>query len=679
MLFKSQEEYLSKLGDKPYMFAGCFAAGTDVWTPTGRKRIENLRNDSPIYSFDGSHLIASKVFNISKVANKPKPMIQFSYGEDTIRATYDHPFYDGERYYPLYQFVWRDMEASQRLQLQLLCEQYGEALDDTPSRGVSDSDTETWERPFWAPTDGDESKDSQSASGNRSNMDTQPHEPADSKSFELRPVGQQGRESGVGDAPTQQQTRLRERQTVKVARGSKESVAEDFYQRGAFSDMGYDLSENKYGNSRSIRRIAKDISECKEANTSKCEKLRVRLHSIQVLVAEPYYAITVEGDIKTYIVGDGLPVHNTGAGKTRMAMVRAKRAGFNKVIVITPATVRDTKQWEQEKEKVGIEFDEFQVEGYSFLQKFKHHDFTQYSDWFVIIDEAHKIKNSQSKQGQGAYRLCLLAGDYTFLSATPMSKWADAVNYAKITGLVKHKTEFYKRFVVEQQSYAHKGKDIVGYRDEETLTNWWNSIALRGRSEDFTELPRKQVIDVEIPVKRKGYVDMMKTRMRDGEPLDSAPKLNWALRAFAETAPEKIKWVVEKIEGLENCIVFVNTIAAMETLSEALTKAKIDHGVWYGAKKDKFEDQKVMLVQYMSGGTGLNLQKFNTTIFLSPCYSYTDYHQAMGRTWRTGATKRCVFYNLKAQNTIDGAIYSSLSAKKDFDTNLSSINFDDLV
>ena len=360
----------------------------------------------------------------------------------------------------------------------------------------------------------------------------------------------------------------------------------------------------------------------------------------------------------------------TGAGKTRMSMVRAKRAWFNKVLIITTATVRDTKQWEKERDEIGIYFDDFQVEGFSFIQKYGKIDFTKYSNYYVIIDEAHKIKNSQSQQGIGAFKLCAAAGAFCFLSATPMSKWADAVNYAKITGLVKHKTEFYRRFVIEQPSYSHKGKDIVGYRDTDTLTRWWNSIALRGRSEDFTELPRKQVIDVEIPVKRGGYIEMIKTRMRDGEPLDSAPKLNWALRAFAETAPEKIRWVVEKIEGLENCIVFVNTISAMETLSEALGKAKIDHGVWYGKKKDKFDDQKVMIVQTQSGGTGLNLQKFNATIFLSPTYSFTDYHQAMGRTWRTGQQKRCVFYQLRAQGTIDSAIYSALESKKDFDDKL---------
>lgn len=364
-----------------------------------------------------------------------------------------------------------------------------------------------------------------------------------------------------------------------------------------------------------------------------------------------------------------------GSGKTLMAIFRAHRTGAKKVIVICPASVRDTRVWEKDLEKSGLQFDQFEVYGFSFLQKFKTVDFTKYSDYYVIIDEAHKIKNSQSLQGMGAWKLCLLSQrGYSFLSGTPMSKWADAVNYAKITRLVAHKTEFYRRFVIEQKAYAHKGMDIVGYRNTDELIAWWNRIALRGRSEDFVELPEKQVLDIDIPVKRGEYISMMKNRMtKDGEILDSAPKLTWALRAYAETAPEKINWVVEKVEGLENCIVFVNTIAAIEALSTKLKHAGIKHGVWYGKKKDKFEDQNVMIVQYQSGGTGLNLQKFSTTIFLSPCYSFIDYTQAVGRTYRNGQPERCTFYHLKAFQTIDSSIYAALGDKRDFDDKLNGV------
>lgn len=367
-----------------------------------------------------------------------------------------------------------------------------------------------------------------------------------------------------------------------------------------------------------------------------------------------------------------------GTGKTLMTLFRAHRSGARKVLVICPASVRDTQVWELDLEKSGLKFDEFEVQGFSFLQKFKTLDFTKYSDHYVVIDEAHKVKNSQSLQGLGAWKLCSVARGYSFLSGTPMSKWADAVNYAKITGLVKHKTEFYKRFVVEQRSYAHKGMDIVGYRNTAELETWWYSIALRLRAAECVELPKKQIITVEIPVKRKEYVRMIKERIdADGEPLDSAPKLTWALRRYAETSPEKLAWVTEKVEGLPNALIFANTIGAIEGLSAKLKAAGIKHGVWYGARKDKFEDQDVMIVQYQSGGTGLNLQKFNTTIFLSPCYSFIDYTQAVGRTYRNGQAEKCTFYHLKAKNTIDSAIYAALSEKRDFDDKLTGMSQND--
>lgn len=364
-----------------------------------------------------------------------------------------------------------------------------------------------------------------------------------------------------------------------------------------------------------------------------------------------------------------------GTGKTLMTLFRAHKTGARKVLVICPASVRDTRVWELDLEKSGLEFDQFEVQGFSFLQKFKTLDFSKYRDHYVIIDEAHKIKNSQSLQGLGAWKLCSVARDYSFLSGTPMSKWADAVNYAKITGLVRHKTEFYKRFVVEQRSYAHKGMDIVGYRNTDELVKWWDNIALRLRAEECIELPKKQILDVQIPVKRKAYISMIKNRItEEGEPLDSAPKLTWALRKYAEVAPEKLAWVAEKVDGLPNALIFANTINAIETLSAKLKAANIKHGVWYGKKKDKFDDQDVMIVQYQSGGTGLNLQKFNTTIFLSPCYSFIDYTQAVGRTYRNGQPNKCTFYHLRAAQTIDGAIYGALKEKRDFDDKLTGID-----
>lgn len=361
-----------------------------------------------------------------------------------------------------------------------------------------------------------------------------------------------------------------------------------------------------------------------------------------------------------------------GTGKTRMALALAVRGGYWKVLVVTPPSVRDTKQWEVEARAVGLEdwFDEFIVVGTTWLQKWREHRLELFKDFAVIIDEAHRIKNPQSLQGRGAYELCRVVRRYWLLSGTPMQNWSEAANYAKITGLVRNKTAFYRRYIVQAPAYAHKGMDIVGYKHTDELARWWSSIAARLKTEECVELPSKIVKRVSIPVPRAAYLKLIKMRMTpDGEPLDNVPKLNWVLRAEAETADKKLQWAVEKIEGLENCLVFVNTKKAVEELGKRLKRAGIKYGVWTGSKKQRFENYDVMIVQYQAGGTGLNLQKFNSTIFLSPCYSYSDFTQAMARTWRNGQTKRCMFYCLEANNTIDERIYKALIQKHDFDQN----------
>ena len=359
-----------------------------------------------------------------------------------------------------------------------------------------------------------------------------------------------------------------------------------------------------------------------------------------------------------------------GTGKSLMALERAKLAGANKILIIAPAPLIHTEQWESEIEKFGYNFDEVIVKSYHFLQKMTKDTAMSLSDHYLIIDEVHKIKNSESKQGRGAYLLCYFnRAGRSFLSGTPLAKWHDAINYAKITGLVRNKTEFVRKYedVVRYKGYP----EVLGYRNTEELKRWWLSVSLKLRAEDCLDLPTKTTVRVKFKLPRAEYVNMVKTRVRaDGEVLDSAPKLNWSLRAYCETAQRKIDWVAEKVESLPNCLIFCNTVASMDAISEKLTKSKISHGLWRGDRKDDFNKFDVMIVQYQAGGTGLNLQKFSTTIFMSPCYSYSDFAQAIGRTYRSGQDKKCVFYELEAVGMIDKSVYKNLDNKQDFNDNL---------
>lgn len=363
---------------------------------------------------------------------------------------------------------------------------------------------------------------------------------------------------------------------------------------------------------------------------------------------------------------------DVGTGKSIMALERAKRSGATKLLIIAPAPLVHTQQWQEEITKFGYEFDEIVVKSYHFLQTLPKGAERQFTDWYIIVDECQKLKQSESKQGKGGFRL-LSANQrgYSLLSGTMMSKWHDAINYAKITKLVKNKTEFVRYFedVVRYKGYP----EIMGYRNTDTLKRWWLSVSEKLTADDCLDLPDQTTMKVRFNLPRTHYTRMVRERIdENGEILDSPSKLNHAKRSYCESSDEKIAWIIEKLESLPNGIVFVNYTKTVEKLSERLAKAKIKHGIWTGKQKDDFKKYDYMIIQYQAGGTGLNLQKFNATIFASPTYSYQDYTQAIGRTHRSGQTKKTVFYQLVAARMIDENVYRKIDEGKDFNDNLES-------
>ena len=374
-----------------------------------------------------------------------------------------------------------------------------------------------------------------------------------------------------------------------------------------------------------------------------------------------------------------------GTGKTIMSLELAKRSGAKKVLIVAPAPLVNRKpyQWKSEVAKFGYDeyFDEMQIVAYHHLLKYNKKPQQSYADYFVIFDEAHKLKNPQSQQGAGGFKLVShgVVG-YILMTGTPMSKWEDAVNYAKITGLVKHKTEFVNRFEIITKVKGKSGREfpIISYRDEETLTKWWVSISSRLKLDDCADLPSKQHIRVPFELSRAKYNGTKKTATtqlgktitwyedEDGNRLDTISGRNWYRMRYCEASKEKIDWVVEKAESTPNLIIFCVTKKGIHAVSEALHKKHIKHGIYGDGRHDDYHKNKVMIVQYQAGGTGLNLQHFNYTVFMSPSPGHANWVQAIGRTYRTGQEKKTVFYELEAKGMIDTSAYKRLAEGKDF-------------
>lgn len=183
----------------------CFVANTLIATPDGYAHIKDLQIGDEVLSY-GEKPEYKKITNKWEygVDTNPKPMLQFTVDNETITATYDHKFYHNGDYVPLYQLAWGAMATSDREQLKLLCQQYGQPFnhEEARERGLDISD-EASGRWFWLSENGGGRQNNQDASLSGKNLDTKPQELTDSKSYKPRQSRQSGRKSGVDDGSGQ--------------------------------------------------------------------------------------------------------------------------------------------------------------------------------------------------------------------------------------------------------------------------------------------------------------------------------------------------------------------------------------------------------------------------------------------------------------------------------------------
>lgn len=107
----------------------CFVAGTKVLMADGSyKSIENMSEGDKVLSKGEDGSIIKTEVKRAWYAGDFKPLLNIKVNGNWIKATYDHKFYTTRGYVELYKIVWGKMEESQRVQLKLLCKQYGQDI-----------------------------------------------------------------------------------------------------------------------------------------------------------------------------------------------------------------------------------------------------------------------------------------------------------------------------------------------------------------------------------------------------------------------------------------------------------------------------------------------------------------------------------------------------------------------
>lgn len=379
---------------------------------------------------------------------------------------------------------------------------------------------------------------------------------------------------------------------------------------------------------------------------------------------------------------DVIMAADTGTGKGQMALAHYKAFGGGRPILIlapAPKALPRSDDWVRELIMAfGKKLPPYQIVSYDKfardpLKYFKH-------GCCMIADEVHYIKNSMSRRGKATQKLMKMADQFIGLSATPLPNgWESLENYAIMFGLVKNKTEFFKEYVRLDRSRGFPM--ILGYNHEKRLKDFWNKVAKPLSRVEATELPAKLILGESImlePSQLGEYRTIKETRMYKGEMLDSPSKLFATLRQ--SLTPYRRDKLTNILEGTtEHVVIFYNFNAERDMILDVLKRDFKDRKVWeQSGHASNLPPRKlwdtmppsVTLAQYQSASTAIELTYASVTVYLSPSYSYSNYKQSIGRTYRNGQSKKTVFYCLNIVGTIDQAVWRALKNKQDFNENL---------
>lgn len=371
---------------------------------------------------------------------------------------------------------------------------------------------------------------------------------------------------------------------------------------------------------------------------------------------------------------------DVGLGKTAMALKHYEKYsdGSNMLVIVAPASKVRSGDWEKEvSDWTALTPSDYVVISYERFTKYIDKLATQRNSY--IFDEVHYAKAYNSKRGKAFVKAVQSAHQWIGLTATPMSNgWHDTCNYAIATGLVKNKSRFYTMFVLMQMQRMgfRQFPKIVGYQNVELLQKWWSKVSKPLSREGNLDLPkfidRHHTIHMSNAVKNEQKRILRERTDAEGEMLDSAPKVIAALRRnLVPSREDALRNILDSTD--ENIVIFYNLNAERDLVMKVMKDYKDKtlyeqngHAKTLPTADNKPAKDAVLLIQYQSGSAGLNLQYCSVAVFMSPTYSYQNYHQARGRIDRNGQTRTPVFYHLEVKSNIDELVWRSLVMKKDF-------------
>ncbi|MBQ3552561.1 MAG: DEAD/DEAH box helicase [Clostridia bacterium] len=277
----------------------------------------------------------------------------------------------------------------------------------------------------------------------------------------------------------------------------------------------------------------------------------------------------------------------------------------------------------------------------------------------VIADEAHYVKNPDTRRTKALLRLLEKTDNTLFLSGTPLENRVDEMCF----------------LVSCLQPDIAKELEAVKYLStKEQFRQQLAPVYLRRTRDDvLSELPdliEKEQWCVLCEQEQKAYKDAIMS-----ENFMSIRQVSWQVEDLKNSskALRLLELCSQAREQKRKVIVFSFFRATLRKVAELLGDCCMEPITGSTSPQrrqeivDEFtkaEEGAVLVSQVQAGGTGLNIQSASVIIFCEPQIKPSIENQAISRAYRMGQVQDVLVYRLLADDTIDERIMELLKNKQ---------------
>ena len=436
------------------------------------------------------------------------------------------------------------------------------------------------------------------------------------------------------------------------------------------------------------------------------------------LIKAPLYPYQRQGVLFAAKAGRCLLADDMGLGKTIEAIaaaeVLARTAGIERVLIVCPTSLKH--QWQREIEKF-IDRTAMVIEGLSARRaegyaadaffKITNYDVVfrdldmirQWSPELVILDEAQRIKNWQTRTAKSVKQL---DSDYAFvLTGTPLENRLEEL-HSIVEFVDRFRLGPMFRFLNEHQHLDENGK-VIGYRNLSRISETLSPILIR-RTKDsvLQELPER--------MEKRFFVPMTDEQMQHHEEnraivarivhkwrrfgflseIDQR-RLTCALQNMRMScdstylldhtsdhgvkADELVTLLAEILEDPHaKAVIFSQWVRMHELIANRLANRKWGHVMFHGSvpgpkrrgliRQFQQDGDCRLFLSTDAGGVGLNLQNASVVVIVDQPWNPAVLEQRIGRVHRLGQHRPVRVVHFISQGTIEEGMLSLLAFKK---------------